>query len=192
MKLPRRSPLTVVVVGLVATAALVAGCTAEPEDAGAPSEASDVLEAARQGGAGDAQIAVLEEAVETQEVTLDSARQAARNAVQCMSDNGLDASYVEETTSSGVVIPGYQASGPEDQIAACDTEHAYWVSQLYQIQPSSVQTLEDYADQQEPVLRACLEEAGVATDPEATGSELASRAAVDAPDCLADAGIDGW
>lgn len=191
-----RSQHRTISLGTVLCAALVAllpGCTTASDDSTAePSVFSDVLQDAREGGAGAAQIAALEEAESAQELTLDTARRAARDAVQCMSDNGLDAAYVEETSYSGTVIPGFRVAGAEDQAQACDVEHSYWVNQLYQVQPSSVQANEEFADQQEPALRACLEDLGISTDPEATGSDLAHKAASEAPDCLGEAGISEW
>lgn len=162
------------------------------------------LDDARSGGAGSNQLALLEQAEKDHEINLETARDAARGAVQCMTDAGVSATYMERTTFGGLVLPGYQAgaSGTADTawelIEACDLQEFYWVNQLYQGQPTSWQMKVEYANQQEPVLRACLEDNGLSTDPEATGVGLVEQA-IDAmgpgeagAECLDEAGISSW
>lgn len=180
--------------GVIGVVVACASCSADDEP---PPESgsifTDALVAAEDGGAGPEQIAALEQAEADEDLSLEAARGAVRRAVQCMNDAGLEASYIEETSYSGTTLPAYQVVvGNDAQVEACDVLESYWINQVYQLQPSSVQANEDFANQQEPVLRTCLEELGVATDPDHTGAQLASQAASEAPDCLAEAGINAW
>lgn len=178
---------------LVATCCVLAGCSVPPGGTEEPVDIFEqVLRDARAGGAGGAQIAVLKEAADAQDLPLDAARRATQRAVRCMSDEGLEAAYLEQTTFSGVIVPGYQVEWVGERAHPCDTRYAFWVNQLHQLQPSTLAANTEYADQQEPALRTCLEGQGVATDPQATGSDLAEQAARTAPSCLGKAGIDTW
>lgn len=196
MRIPRLSQA----LGVALLTAMAAGCTGVPETGtSSGSVFSETLVEARDGGAGDAQLADLEEAVSEQEISIETAREAARRTVQCMNDAGLDAGYVENTKYSGLVVPGYHVSlgtsgsDAEAQIQACDVKEGFWVNMLYQTQPIAIEAKEEFADQQEPVLRACLEGMGIDTDPEASGVDLVNQSLRDSGfDCLAEAGITSW
>lgn len=194
--------------GMVVAFALCAGCAGQASEENVPGGPfAEALAEAREGGAGPEQLADLEAAAQAQGVSIEMARDAARRAVGCMTEAGLSAAYVESTTNSGLVIPGYRvevaemSTGQSDedaQIAACDVREAYWINQLHQTQPTSVEMNEEYANQQEPVLRACLERNGIATEAEAVGADLANQALEVFRDsdgdinCLAEAGITSW
>ncbi|WP_170169492.1 hypothetical protein [Salana multivorans] len=114
-----------------------------------------------------------------------------------MSEAGLASRYVEHTTYSGVVVPGYEVEvlDPTDDalIESCDRLEFYWINQLYQVQPSSIEANEEFANRQEVALRACLERIGVTTDPDSTGTDLVEQAlGLGESGCLADVGIDTW
>lgn len=186
--------------GVALSTAMMTGCAGVPETGTSPDSVfSEALTEAREQGAGDAQIADLEAAVNDQEMSIETAREAARRTVQCMTDAGLNAGYVESTKYSGLVVPGYQVSlgagGPEEegQIQACDVKEGFWVNMLYQTQPIAIQAKEDFAQQQKPVLRACLDANGIDTVPEASGVDLVNLSLrEDRLDCLAEAGITSW
>jgi len=196
--MPQRMLLATLVA--VLSTAMMTGCAGVPETGMASDSVfAEALTEAREHGAGDAQIADLEAAVNDQEISIEAAREAARRTVQCMTDAGLDAGYVESTKYSGLVVPGYQVSlgtgGPEaeSQIHACDVQEGFWVNMLYQTQPIAIQAKEDFAQQQEPVLRACLDAKGIDTAPEASGVDLVNLSLREARlDCLAEAGITSW
>ncbi|WP_444662715.1 hypothetical protein ACT17Q_12275 [Cellulomonas sp. CW35] len=149
----------------------------------------------------------LEAATETGGVPVEVAREAARRTVACMTAAGLDAEYSEQSLAGGLVVPGYLVASADDDgadaardatIDECVTRESLWINKVLQLQPTSIQQKEDYANQQESVLRACLEEHGIRTDPDASGVDLANMAAEalrdgsGAFDCLHEAGIDTW
>lgn len=189
---------------LIGASACAASTTNDLSATSGPADVfAEALAEARDAGASEAQLAALSEAVDTGTVSVEAAREAARRAVACMQHGGLDAQFEEKTLSHGVVVPGYLVNhGAEDdvdaQIEVCDQQEFSWVNQVYQLQPSSVETAEQFVEQQAPVLRACLEKNGVDIDASDSGNELArkaSRAMTDSGgtvNCLAEAGIDAW
>lgn len=149
-----------------------------------PGIIASALAEAEAGGAGEAQLAILRQAAADGEISIESARAAARAAVQCMSDGGIYAAYHEDGMKSGLVIPGYIAGGgTADQmsaqdvvITACDNRESFWVNSVYQGQPTSVAVNDAYLDQQVPIVRSCLERSGYHTDPDATTHEVLRQA----------------
>ena len=192
----------------IAVLTLSAGCAeaSSPPTAATEDVFAGALAEAQEGGAGDAQLAALEVAGQEGGVTIEAAREAARRTVSCMSGVGLDAEYSENTLGDGLVIPGYLVASSESEDSAeadakiddCVTRESLWLNKVFQLQASSIEQKEDFANQQEPVLRACLEGHGMATDPDDDGVDLANRAAdavrdsSGAVDCLHEAGIDTW
>lgn len=166
------------------------------------------LDEARQGGASAAQLRILEESASAGVVTFEAASEAVYAAVDCMVDAGLNARSTEYTFSSGLKTPAYKVSVPagSDETAAlallddCDRREMWWVNQLYQMQPTSLQLVDDEIASKAPALRACLEREGVLAplNDDATPQDLADRAlevAIDTSyrvDCVAEAGIDGF
>jgi hypothetical protein len=196
-----------------ATAVMLIGVTSAcsspaPKDA-APWErepfaetVADLIAEAEQNGASDDQLALLEKAADDGKVELESARSAARAVVSCLHANGLTAEYLEAPDFKGYTIPEYRVvleGTTEDPrrdtiISTCADQEFTWVSQAYQLQPEARQMLGEYVESKESVLRTCLEDNGVETDPDAGGWELAHQAleAFDGPDsvnCLDKAGI---
>lgn len=174
---------------------LSTGCSqAAAPDGQTSSIFTEVLAEARAGGANEAQINILEQAEVDGQLSLEDARRAARSAVDCMTEAGLEATYQEEASYSGTPLPGYLVVTGDDtsSIESCDVSHSLWVGKLHQLQPSSIQANEAYADQQESSLRACLEAEGLEVDENASGSQLANLASSIAQDCLFEVGIDAW
>lgn len=164
---------------------------------------ADTLADARHADASTEQLATLEEAVTTSSISLEAAREAARRAVSCMQEAGLDARFVEQTLAHGVVLPGYEVVPPpgEDvdaEVTACDEHEFFFVSRAYQLQPTSVEATERFVEQVAPAIRACLERNGYDTDDDARGSDLAQRASEvlheteGGVDCLGEAGVQAW
>jgi len=187
---------------------VLAGCAKAtgPTQSTEPESFADVVAAAIQeaeaGGAGDAQLAILRKAQLEGELPIEDARAAARAAVECMTEAGISAYYGENHRKSGLVVPGYSAEwimGDDEQnavIDACDQRENFWVSSVYQTQPSSLELTDGYRAQQAPILRSCLERNGYATDPDASPLDLMRQAIqveVDtdsAVDCLTEAEIE--
>jgi hypothetical protein len=186
----------------------VVGCASgeSVEQDSADASFAEALVEAKEGGGSDAQLVALEEASQTETVTIEMARAAARRTVTCLNDAGLDAQYQEESLANGLVVPGYMValpegvdvSGSDSQINVCADRESTWIDKMYQTQASSIQQNEDYANERESVLRACLEENGISTDPDADGVDLANQASEvlgeseNGINCLSEAGIDRW
>jgi hypothetical protein len=206
MKYSRISALAcAAAIGAIALAGCGSSSTAPTTEGPAFAEfAQETIDEALAAGASEEQLSMLEVAKETGSVPLDDARTAARNAVQCMEDAGVVAEYTEETTSAGLVLPNYRAQIPDDQpvaeqlIVACDEQEFLWVGKLYALQPSSTAVMDEHVEERLPMLRACLDQSGVAVDAEATRAELFEAAAKlleDSgweTDCFKEAGIDGY
>ena len=154
---------------------------------------------ARDAGASQEQIVLLEQAEDQGFVSFEQAAQAARAAVDCMHDQGLvDAEYWEQT-SSRFTVPGWVV-GPNgrDSVEAenlsfrCSEVEYDFVSHLFQTQARSVAQREAFENQQLPGVIACLGEAGVNVDSNATKDEVLTALAessaaqdVDVDSCVA-------
>lgn len=208
---------------LLVLAVLVAGCSEngtkqapQSRDAAFEQMVADAREDAVEAGASDAQLEDLDRALAAGGISYEDARAAVERAVACMNDAGLKAELVVSEVVPGLLMPGYNVSpstGPVedlDDIEAlmsvadpCDQRENLYTSVIYQMQPSTQNARYEYFEKQRPVIVACLNENGVATEEEQTADELA-RAASDLVfrslesgsenpvNCLAQAGIDGW
>lgn len=189
----------------VLVAPLIASCSApsdtpEPwSDQSFPELIAVAIDEATSAGASDQQIALLTSAQQEGQVPIDIAKTAAFNVVDCFNSVGGQAEYEEKTTPSGLVQPGYKVifdeTLPDAVYESCVVQEYRWVNRVHQMQPSSRELVGQYVTSKEDVLRECLEGAGIATDPEATGWDLAQQA-VQLPvetagfDCLVVANID--
>lgn len=198
-----------VMLSLLAIAAMAtgAGCSNDTP-APAPNQAifAEALAEAQDEGSGPEQIAALEAAKATGELTVEAAREAARRTITCLAEAGVKAEPADLPLTGGVTAPGYRVAlqgadldaATSASIRSCEERESWWINQVFQTQPVSLQKNADFANQQEDVLRACLEDKGVTTDPDATGVDLANRAAElrketgGTDDCLDAAGISAW
>ncbi len=183
----------------------LSGCATDPNWA-ASKDFAEVIEPAIQeaeaGGASDAQLEILRQAQAAGKLSLEDDRAAARAMVACVEDAGSYALLSDKTTESGLILPvyNYAANTPEQEAIgeACDTKEAFWVNMVYQTQPSSVQSKDAYLNQQAPLVRACLEREGYATDPGDKTYDLLRQAlqvktdTQSAVDCLTEANIGGF
>ena len=202
--------------GLLALALMISGCS--DGEAAPPPQQSDVpfeemVAKARadavEAGASDAQLADLDRALADGGISFEDAHAAVERAVECMHDVGVTAAIVESESTPGLRIPNYSVYSAEDDMDAtakltdpCDMRENYYTSYLYQVQPSSQKIRDDYFEERRPVLVACLDKNGVATDDEQTADELvraaielfiqsAESGAEEPTNCLAQAGING-
>lgn len=156
-------------------------------------------------GASEAQLALLDRARGEGQVTVEIARQARRAYSACAAAAGVQVTFKETTRPDGWVrtVTRVDGSGNADaeQISlACERKEALWVTGLYDTQPTAVQAISDYLDQQAPALRSCLEAAGFKPKPDATGMELAMlstrtddpRMRTAGTRCLQRIGVDGF
>ncbi len=182
-------PLRVAVLVLLAP-----GCASSVTESTAPwaqgyppfaDQIAEAIDEARDGGASADQIAILEWAQKEGEVMVEMMRDAVANVSVCFEDAGGTVQAQDTFKVPGVVWPnyvvGFDESIGESQIdllvKACDTREYRWVSSVFQTQPVSREALGQYVLSQEPVLRACLEDHGILTDPDANGWDLAMQAA---------------
>lgn len=191
------------VIALCAAGCSVGQGVTAPDTESSTAVFAEVLDEARAAHASDAQLAELDASVATGAVPVEAAREAARRAVTCMQQAGLDAHYEEAKLAHGVLLPRFTVTPVEGQdvetrIETCDQREFLFLNKAYQLQPSSLEAMERYVEQQAPVLRECLEDNGVRTDPDASGHALANRASQAMGDtagevnCLAEAGIEAW
>ena len=205
--------VSVAALALATFAMSISACGNEPAHAVQPWDVGpystfieDLATRAKDGGASDAQLALLQRAKSDGKVTFAITRESVMNTINCFTAGGLTGTYRESTRSFGLVVPGYDASisataMTEDQMssiaAACAVSESRWVLTAFQVQPTSRELLGAYVESREPELRACLENVGAEPDPKATAWELAQQAADETSlanggvDCLVDAGIDG-
>lgn len=164
------------------------------------------IEEAEAGGASERQVDLLEAARDRGQVTVEMAREANRNYAACAQGAGLEVTLSE--SSRGVhwvdlfyatgVPAGDDEATAEAVMMACETAENSWVGFLYQTQPIALQATLDYLDQQAPILRSCLLEAGFEPDPDANALDLARLAISDDERhdaglaCLLEAEIDGF
>lgn len=176
------------VLAIAVLLASLAGCSTEQAESSIDPVFAELIdtaiEDARDGGASTEQVAMLEKAKEAGEVTLEQARDVMRVTIECFVDSGFEAEYIEDTEPTGFVVPGYRvwragelSSNDDIVIDRCDFESNFWVTKVYQTQPSSSQLWIDFVNARAEELRVCLEDAEYETDPDATGAELAQQAA---------------
>jgi hypothetical protein len=202
------------ITGRVATLAvgigLIAGCShgaAAPEDlqsefAGTVQQA---IKDATNGGASTQQLDILERAAKDGGVTFEDAKMAATSAMACMESQGVTANYQEKALPNGVTIPAFTVQDHKSDggdvvevMDRCEHSESYWVNTLYQMQPTSIEANLAFIAKQAPVIRKCLEDAGYATDPKATGMDLVIQAGHIADqtgggtNCVSDAGVVGY
>jgi hypothetical protein len=193
----------------VVLAALSSGCSEpSPEVSKTNQTFQQEVEAAlaetRTEGASDTQIAILESAMESQEILVEDLRTAAHATVECLGEHGLEAVFVEDQSNGGVLQPGYHVNSgattvdPEaeqpllDTMDACERKEFYWINRLQYSQPSTIALNGAYLQTKAPALTQCLLDNGVDVGPDATidaliqaTSELSEEAGVN---CFMEAG----
>ncbi len=193
-------------------ASTLAGCSHNVDTAVSTSISDDfdgqvgqAISDAKQSGASEQQLAILERAAAHGVVTFEDAKIATTDAMDCMSGRGVSATYEETVLSNGLTIPGYRVvakksdgSSALNDLDQCENGESAWVNKLYQMQPTSIEANLAFIEKQAPVIRKCLEDAGYDTDPKATGMDLViqssdvARQTNGATDCAFDAGVVGY
>lgn len=173
--------------------------------AGFAQEVAAAIDEAASANAGEAQLEALEQAASSGTVDVELVRSAAHETVTCISNQGWDARFVEETDAAGVVLPGFSVSvededlqgDPAPAIDGCERIHMFWLNQIYTVQPSNQELVWAHIREREPALRECLAENGhpvEADDPLDVVLE-GERRLFEEPSrisCLREAGIDGY
>ncbi len=199
-------------IGAATTSAalLLAGCSyragGETDvEQGFDAEVSQAIADATDAGASAQQLDILERAATDGGVTFEDAKIAATSAMACMANQGVTANYKEKALANGVTIPAYAVQDHKSDggdvvqvMDQCETTESFWVSMLYQMQPTSVEANLAFIEKQAPVIRQCLEDAGYDTDPKASGMELVKESSDIAGQtgggvsCAVDAGVLGY
>jgi hypothetical protein len=195
---------------VVVALTVLAGCSSDGGDATDLEREFDVrvseaIEEATDAGASAQQLEILERAAAQGGVTFEDAKVAAQYTMDCMSARGVSSTYEETALSNGLTIPGYtvqaekaDGSSAFEDLEQCENSESLWVNMLYQMQPSSIEANLAFIEEQAPVVRKCLEDAGYDTDPDATGMELVihssdvARQTGGTVDCAFEAGIMGY
>lgn len=126
---------------------------------------------ARNGGASDAQIALLVAADLTTSMSFATAKDAIEASFACFDDAGIPHSSVSsgaggDPTYSFGAIPGVS---DEESLAIADEclrQDSFWVEMYYETQPAAVQEEERLLALARPIIVTCLEDEGVAVDDE--------------------------
>lgn len=153
-------------------------------DADATSLFRDVLESATEAGAAPAQLAVLDDAASTGQLTYSALEPLLQSTFACFEDNGLSYQVLEpDETVSGFPYPRYgvgvdqRTSGLSDEqgelIALdCSTVNLDFALEAYGSQPAAQEALDSQLQRDLPGIEACLEPYGVTVPEDATPDEI--------------------
>ncbi len=128
----------------------------------------------RGGGADEAQLAILDEVLSANEVTLEQAQLALDDYGVCLDGAGLALSGVTVIDEAGFKRLDYRIQAGEDTTVmdACYAKTFQWVDMLYQTQPAATQAQDVAFEEALPELIACLQEGGVPIDSGAPADEV--------------------
>ena len=188
-------PLTIGLLCMV-----LAGCTSATPSSGesSPDFGSITLKEAQKYGADPSQITILEKG----EVSYPDYEAAVNRSLQCMRDAGISVIDPVPNNNEGITLLNYGWSSTlpgmtEDQGYAlgddCLKRFSYWVEQLYQLQPSSLEAMERHFDQYRDAVVQCIRTNGGTVRDDATRDE-AALAAIDVEnqtgvDCFRELGL---
>lgn len=165
----------------------LAGCSADSPAPG-PSNfaeyATSVLADAEASGASQAQLAILERAVATGEITFEDAAAANDATIACLLDAGFAVTKHTYNEVPGFPVPGFAAGRPlemtEEQghavLGACEARENFWVNMMYQTQPSADEAKWANFERVKPQFVACLEGAGLTVPLDASNDDLVALA----------------
>lgn len=178
------------VVAIAAIAATNMSCSEDDPPAQADREfvhrLSQNIEDARAAGATDEQIAVLELASETGEVTFDAYNEAVDRALRCMRESGVEVHDFGTIDHLGLRIRDYSVPAEAEEadrreplpgvpVHRCLAEHSFWVELAYQVQPKSLEAQEAHFEQYRPAIIDCLAEQGIEVDRDLSQEEMATE-----------------
>lgn len=195
----------------------IEGTESDPQRAEAFREEAELMrESAAEEGASDAQLAIIDAAIEDGLMSMERLLEARDAYAQCLEATGFSLIDMGVEVNGGVAYPMYatqvsSGDSPEDSTAAdnleraCMDQHFMFVDMLYQTQPIAAEASDVAFARALPQIIPCMQEAGVAVDDDATVDEVQTllmeqmRAMSEdagalpaAFDCAADAGITSW
>lgn len=158
--------------------------------------APGILEEARAAGASEEQLAVLERG----EVSFAEYERALNAAFECMRSHGLEVLADPPSDRSGIMLITYAwGAGTASQTQAqqlgdgCLEEHSFFLEQLYQTQPSTVEAVEAAYEGKRSQIVSCIRDNGGTIDDDADrmSAQTAAWAVLDSSgvDCFAKSGL---
>jgi|GEM_PF-6585232 len=181
-----------IVGGLAGAAMLLAGCSAfdraaDQASPGALDPSSEnvfheQLYWAEQGEASEKQLAALEEAARTGDMSFETVSELVEDAFACLEEVGIG--YVRkdpERVGPSYLIPSYAVHGTAPGMTAeqaealgneCLEKNSYYAEGAYQLAPRAVSARDDLIRAQLPQIVECLNDNGVAATEEETLDEL--------------------
>jgi hypothetical protein len=168
----------------IASVVIVAGCTADPTASPGPSGAAEmtfhesVVQArteAESGGADEAQLAILDAALTSDEIRLEDAQQALTAYGDCLEGAGLALAGVGVVDDAGFKRLDYSVQAGEADsgvMDACYAKTYQWVDMLYQTQPAATQASDAKFEAALPALIACLQAGGIPVDAASPADEV--------------------
>jgi hypothetical protein len=132
---------------------------------------------AESGGADEAQLAILDAALTSDEIRFEDAQQALNAYGDCLEGAGLALVNVQVIDDGGFKRFDYSVSlGTDDSMNAvadaCYAKTYQWVDMLYQTQPAATQADDAKFDAALPALIACLKAGGVPVDDASPADEV--------------------
>lgn len=153
----------------------VAGVSTPPSSA--PETALEsILRLARENGAYDDQIAMLETAVARGSVEFVEVRAAVDATYQCLDEAGIG--YIEEPRDpdrpyASIAFSIEIAQPTDDALSdACVYGHSFWIQSAFEQQPVAAEAADEEFNRARPVMIACLVEHGLEADDTLTNAEL--------------------
>lgn len=195
-------------------AIVLAGCAVADEPSASPADgdfaalAASVLEDARADGASAAQIRIIEESLDSGEVSFEAVQGAVHATFACFDAAGVRYEELAPAVTNGILFPSYTFEGEDNSAIAdeCIQANSNFVEMLYMRQPVAVEAANDAFEAGMPVLIDCLRRLGYEIDDDVTADELKAmlvmqeddigtpkeQEAIDRFRCVGEAGIDGW
>lgn len=174
------------VIGTMAFAVVIGGCSVG--QATGPSGSGEaemtfhdsVVQAraeAKAQGANEAQLAILDAALASDEIAFEDARQALNDYGSCLEGTGWALVGARVTEDAGFKTLGYAVNRGSDDAAvavvdACYAKTFKWVDMLYQTQPAATQAADAKFEAARPALIDCLQAGGIPVDDASPADEV--------------------
>jgi hypothetical protein len=169
----------------IASVVIVAGCSGGPAPNAQPTDEAgiayhDTLVRARAeaelGGADEAQLAILDEALATNEITFEQEQQVVNAFGACLESGGFALVDLRVTDEGGFKLLRYAVRAGDDDTTTvmdeCEVRTLRWVDYLYQTQPAAIRAQDATFEQALPGLITCLQAGGVPVDDGSPADEV--------------------
>lgn len=141
------------------------------------------IESAQEAGATAEQVAILQEAQETGEITFEAYSEAVDRALRCARQAGVAVQGDSTIEHRGLRLRSYSVPVEADPreplpgypVHRCVADHSFWVERMYQLQPVSLEAQEAHYERYRSAIVDCLAEYGVEVEPDLSYEELSSQ-----------------